>query len=644
MEAQERAQDAERIALENAEAERAAKQEALAQQSRAEQTAEFLVGIFQAADSLGLNGVPFFIPRNTGEQLTVNDLLSRGKERIEQDLVQDPAIRASILNSIGNAFRFSGELEQAQEALEESLRIRRELVPPNEADIAKSAHNLAFTLHELGLYDQAEELYREALEIQRRLDGGESPETASIEFNLAWLIGQAGNPEESAELMRHVIEVRKEQGDPRLLSIAQIGLAIALLETGDKAGAALPLTAAQLRLNSLEGNSLLSSAVFEFAWGYIDPFGGQAHFQKALENVKATLGDQHIYTGFAHYLIAEKLAENDKFDEALVHMEQAWAIAESQTRLRHPRIVFLANLYGYVLTQLDRRSEAHVRWQTFLEAQEAAFGIESPRCAEAWYEYALFCNSRTEATTRRDAFKIAVDGFASVPVEEIPPSLLRSYEDASYRLALLLVNQGSREDAEEWFARCESLRPLVASSTDHDGLYARAERVSNLSRLGRHDDAIRLAEEYHDHLSHLDVTGEKARDLREHYYRTEVVCYANAQRWSDSLARFEDYRQHVEPDADGWFRFSQLAASAGKFCLTSNESEQALSFRSLAIEGLQKAVDLGWRDWDSLRGNSNFEPWLEDQVFLDAFPRLRNDTSSETRIRDLATETPAGDN
>jgi len=56
---------------------------AVAAADKASRVSEFLGGIFEAADPLGLSGYGAVIPKATGETLTVRELLNRGAARID---------------------------------------------------------------------------------------------------------------------------------------------------------------------------------------------------------------------------------------------------------------------------------------------------------------------------------------------------------------------------------------------------------------------------------------------------------------------------------------------------------------------------------------------------------------------------------
>lgn len=642
-------------AEENATAERLAREEAVRQQLQAQRTTEFLSGIFQTADALGLNSVPFFIRRNTGESLTVNELLARGRERIANELEDSPETRAAILNSIGNAYRYMGEFEQAQETLEESLAIRRQFLAPDHPDLARSVHDLAFALHELGLYDQAETLYREALAIQQQVNGVESQEAASVEFNLAWLVGQAGDPEEGCRMMRHVFEVRKQQDDDRMLAYAQLGLAISQLEAGHQAESTVNLLAAQSRLQALDGTSPIGNAVFEFMWGYLNPFKRETHFKTALENAKVALGDDHIYVGFGHYLLAQYYIENDRFPEAIEHLERCWVIAETQTRMRHPRILFAIDAYTYLLDQLDRRSEGHLRWQVFLDAQEEAFGLKSPRCADAWYNYALYCDSRKENKTRRDALRISCEGFSSVDIASIPKALLESYEDVAYKWGLELAriagtneakrlpSVDERTEAEKWFAISESVRPQVASMTDPDGLWMRAERALNLTRLGQHAEAIELLREFHDALGELEESPDELKRSCEHYHRIETIAYCGAELWPEAVECCQATGENVADTQEDWLSFARLAGSAGNACRPSGDAQSLAGFRALVIKGLSSARAAGLADFKSLENDSSIGPWVSDPEFMSELTMIAPTVGAAQAIRAISSSPSEND-
>jgi tetratricopeptide (TPR) repeat protein/tRNA A-37 threonylcarbamoyl transferase component Bud32 len=160
------------------ERQKAEEQEQIArtQQRRAEEesrnrrkVADLLVGMFYASDPLGINSVSFYIPRAAGTSPSVAEVLSRGKEKSERELKNEPAIQATVLDAIGNVYRSLGNYDEAEKLLQQAVELRQRKYAESPLELAESLHNLAWLYHDRGSYDKAADLYRQALEIRRAL-------------------------------------------------------------------------------------------------------------------------------------------------------------------------------------------------------------------------------------------------------------------------------------------------------------------------------------------------------------------------------------------------------------------------------------------------------------------------------------------
>lgn len=602
------------------------------QQKRAERTAEFLAGIFQTADPVGINGLPFFIPKRSGERPTIDLVLEEGRRKLETSLADDPLTRAAILTAIGNAERAMGRLEQARVSLDTALQLRREGLGADAPEIAEGAHNLAITLLEMGYYDRAEPLFREALEIRRKVDGVDHPATASIEFGLAWLLGQKGAPREAESLMEHVVSVRARGQDSRQLAYAQIGVAMLRIEMGEGEQAAMPLLMAQWNLTRQEGNRDVERAVTEFCWAEvkeavsetIGPVAGDLgvgeHLEEAFSSVQQALGDKHIYTGFGHYLLGEYYAEHRRTGEAMRHFESCWEIAREQVALRHPRILFLVNTHGELLTRVGRRAEAHLRWSAFLDAIDEAFGESSPITAEIWYYYAEFCRrltstskakSPSESSTMDDAYRLAAARFAASDWETLTESQRFAMEDAHYRAALAEIRRGDREAAEPLFARAQEIRSRLVSEVDLDLIYIISERAANLTRMGKAAEGAALIAEHRDAI--LAIKSGNRRSRREAWWRLHEMDAENAQVCGDLErrdARLADLERLAGTDGE---RTYELAIVLGRLASRSDQvdSESSRVLETKMFQTLRLAIERGFRDLKRIQASQTLAPWRE---------------------------------
>lgn len=367
---------------------------------KANKLVEFLVGLFQANDPVG-HGVTFFIPKANSEKLTAKDLLERGAIRVQDDpeLANFPLAKAAIMNTIGDVNRQLSLWDEALPLLQESLRIREELLEKNHADLGTSYHNLGFYHHERGDFATAETYYKRALEIRKQLPGEEGKrQTAATLHNLAWMQGVAGESEEALQLFQEVLAVRRELhgGDlHREVVFTKFGIAITLIDQG-KFLQAIPLVlAAQADFQKLDGNEELATAIGGFALGvaYRDTFGlaaSEAQFRKSLELSSPALGPDSMYVAIIKYELANTLYRAGRYQEANELYAHCLRIAEESVQFQHPRLRLLVGSYADFLSSQGKPAEGVKLWEKFVPAQRKRFGSTHKFVAQAEYDQATY--------------------------------------------------------------------------------------------------------------------------------------------------------------------------------------------------------------------------------------------------------------
>lgn len=126
---------------------------------KATQVADFLVDLFYAADP----------SENQGEPVSVEEILRRGAERIETDLIDQPEVRATILQQLGVVHSRLGLLDESRALYEESLETRRTFFGEESAEVAFARTSLAENMVNRGQFVEADSLLNLALEVQRRV-------------------------------------------------------------------------------------------------------------------------------------------------------------------------------------------------------------------------------------------------------------------------------------------------------------------------------------------------------------------------------------------------------------------------------------------------------------------------------------------
>lgn len=208
---------------------------------KADEVTEFLAGLFEMSDP----------GESRGETATARELLERGAARIDAQLAEQPEVRATMLNVMGNVYRSLGYFDEATQFLESALAIRQGLYEGENLDVAESLNDLgaalrdqgkyqiagerlqaaytmrtsvlgkdhrlvAETLNELGWtvnddgrFDEAEPYYRQAIAIWKSLPEGETAELGQAMNNLGLLMHEKGNYEESERIYREALRIQR---------------------------------------------------------------------------------------------------------------------------------------------------------------------------------------------------------------------------------------------------------------------------------------------------------------------------------------------------------------------------------------------------------------------------------------------------
>ncbi|MEX0677378.1 MAG: serine/threonine-protein kinase [Pirellulales bacterium] len=221
----------------------AEKSRAILEAEKATQVAQFLAGMFEASAPLRKGGVRFTGFGLTGKKgakdaadLTAREVLDRGARKVVDELRGQPAVRAAVLETIGNVYIGLTLTDQADPLLSEALEIRRRLYAEPHLETAASLYSLA-TLRALQLrYDESITAAREALAIRQKLLGDDHQDTIDTKFVLAFDLGATDiDTPETEQLMRDVLAWRRAHlGNEHPETVfGMLGLAGVLVRKGD---------------------------------------------------------------------------------------------------------------------------------------------------------------------------------------------------------------------------------------------------------------------------------------------------------------------------------------------------------------------------------------------------------------------------
>jgi len=189
-----------------------------AARARAEQTAGFLEGLFDAADP--------FAPERL-DTLRARDLLARGQAAAERDLAEQPLLQAQLLGAIGRAYTRLGLYAEAEAVLRralvrEALAINRAALGDDHPAVAFNVARRAQIYHARGDHAAAVEDQREALRIFEARFGAGSLHVALAQASLGGCLADLGRyAEAEAQLQASLAALREMHDDehPRVQGV-----------------------------------------------------------------------------------------------------------------------------------------------------------------------------------------------------------------------------------------------------------------------------------------------------------------------------------------------------------------------------------------------------------------------------------------
>ena len=210
---------------------RRAEQTAVVAQQTAQAVNDFLQNDLLAQASASNQAGPDTKP---DPDLKVRTALDRASAKIAGKFATQPAVEASIRQTIGSTYRDLGLYSEARQQMEHALDLRRRALG-EKAPSALSTMNLLAEVYMLeGDYRKAESLYTKALEIRRSISGEEQPDTLEVMNNLGELYELTSNFSQAEVLLSKVLAIQRRVSGaehPDTLD-AMNNLAVAYLSDG----------------------------------------------------------------------------------------------------------------------------------------------------------------------------------------------------------------------------------------------------------------------------------------------------------------------------------------------------------------------------------------------------------------------------
>ncbi|UCD24208.1 MAG: serine/threonine protein kinase, partial [Gemmatimonadota bacterium] len=158
-----------------------------------EQVSTLLVDLFRTADPV----------EGFGDTVRVRTILDRSTDRIDDDLQDQPEIRARLTNVLARVYGNLGLHDEALELHRKAVDLQRELHGAEHMTVAEGLYQLAETQRHRRNFEVAESLYVETLQLHRSLNGDPVVVSNSL-HGLALALRELGQVDSAEVLSREV--------------------------------------------------------------------------------------------------------------------------------------------------------------------------------------------------------------------------------------------------------------------------------------------------------------------------------------------------------------------------------------------------------------------------------------------------------
>jgi eukaryotic-like serine/threonine-protein kinase len=416
---------------------------------RAESVSNFMLDVFNSSD-------PF---ESQGKQVTAKELLDKAGAQINNDLTQQPEVRARLMANIGKAYQRQSQPEVAIKYLQDALQLLRNQPSTSTIVLAKSLDSLANAQRDAGDYgsaqaslteamsvlnkdavdqksvylqvltdlarvnlrqtkfQQSEQRFREALTVARTLYGNAHPETATLLGSLGQVMMYQGQLAAAVSFTREAVAIDHatlNENHPDRIAM-DLALAIALSKLGKTDEATTISIDALNRLKFLYGsrNIKVSHALDILAtlsqrkqqWD-----AAERYMREAVDITASALGSNNINTADLQTGLAQILIRRQRYREAEMELDKALVFLRSPQNQNSQYLAsaeyMLADVYAY--THREKNAVALLqnnipRWQQstappgFLARSQNLLG---------WVQW----NMKHDAASR----KLLLDSYAAV--------------------------------------------------------------------------------------------------------------------------------------------------------------------------------------------------------------------------------------
>ena len=344
----------------------------------AEEVSQYLADLFRATD-----------PEETRDKtLTPRDLLQRGEKQIDQ-LDDQPAVQAQMLQLIGKIYRDRGEYDKARSLLERALAAADSLYGSPHSEVATTLSILAELEKDDGRFDRADSLYHEALQMRKTTLGPTHSRVAESLNDMAVFEYTLDRYSKAESLYTEALAIRRandeqmnEEGAAKTLgNLALTYKAQGKLHRADSMYRDVLSTQREILKSPHPdiAETLNKLASVQEDLGHYAT--ADSLYQETLSMKKQLFSPTHPQLAVTHNNISTLAYKRKRYQKAASHMKKALQIDRKVHETAHPNIAMSLSNLGVIRRRQDRFEKADSLFRRSIAMKRKTLGDKHPSLA-----------------------------------------------------------------------------------------------------------------------------------------------------------------------------------------------------------------------------------------------------------------------
>jgi len=377
-----------------------------AEAETARQTTRFMVDLFKVSDP----------SEALGNTITARAILDKGAARIDSELVDQPAIQATLMDTMGTVYTSLGLYDAALPLVRQAYEKRQKLWGHDHEEVASSLSHLGEVLTLKSDYAEAERRLQEALAIRKKLFGDSSEQVATTLSGLAQVLSEKGEDAKAEPLIRQALAIRQKLHGRKHPDVARsledLGLNFyARAEYKQAEGFLREALALQRELHGTV-HPALAQSMDNLAYALMDggkPEEAEPLCRLALQMKRQLYGQMHPETAAGLNNLGYVLEIRGNLEAAGRAYRESLAINRKLLGAAHPTIALTLSNIAFVEYAKGNRKEAFSLLRESLDMSRRVLGPEHPEVGGRATNLALWL---VEAGQFEEAARLVDEGLA----------------------------------------------------------------------------------------------------------------------------------------------------------------------------------------------------------------------------------------